>query len=314
MTTVRIERDVTAFGDEHAVRLTNGDVEVVITTGFGPRILSYRYQDGPNALGYLDPREQSKPTPFGDAWHIYGGHRLWHAPEHPDLSYVPDNVPVRVTVERNAVVVTRPLEVPTLLVKEMRIALAEAGSRVEIEHRITNQGTASIELAVWALTMMAPGGTAIFPNAPFVPYPEGLLPVRRLVLWPYTDLGDPRFRFGSRYLRLRHDTAAKAPQKIGIFDETNGWAAYACDDWLFLKRYAPSVATTPLVDLGCNVESFSDAKVIEVETLGPQLALAPGTTATHYEAWHLFRGVNAADDDDALGRTLDPILAGTTSA
>jgi hypothetical protein len=313
MTAVRLERDVRAFGDAHAVRLSNDEVEVVASTGYGPRVLSYARRGGRNVFGFVDPSEQGNPTPFGEPWHIYGGHRLWHAPEDPVRSYVPDNAPIRATFDESTLALTQPIETLTSLVKEVRLTLAPEGTRVRVEHRITNMSEAPVTLAVWALSVMARGGQAILPNPRFVPFPEGLLPVSRLVLWPYTRLSDRRFRFGAHYTRVQQDPAAAAPQKLGLLDADHGWAAYALEQELFVKRFAPASSSTPLVDLGCNVETFTNAQFLELETLGTEVKLAPGETAVHEELWELTPGVTVPDDDEQAERVLSPLVGRPTS-
>jgi hypothetical protein len=302
--TWKVEHDISAYGGTHAVRLSNGDVELVASTDYGPRILRYANLGSENVFGFLDRSEQGNDTPFGERWHIYGGHRLWHAPEHPIRSYVPDNGPVAVSIEGRTLVLTQPEERMTFLRKEMRLTLAEEGSRVVIEHRITNASDRGVDLAVWALSFMAPGGHAIFPNPPYVPHPEGLLPVQRIVTWPYTRLSDPRLKFGDRFVRVAQEATARTPQKIGLWDAHHGWAAYAVGDRLFIKRYTPAARDTPLVDLGCNVETFTDARILELETLGPLEHLEPGRTSVHVETWELFVGVALPDDDAATEATL----------
>lgn len=305
------ERDVAFGGGAHGIRIANDAVELIAATDYGPRVLLYAPRGGENVFGFLSPEEQSKPTSFGQPWHIYGGHRLWHAPEHEVLSYVPDNDPVEARLEGTTLVLRRATEEPTSLGKELRLTLDERGSRVVVEHRIENRGRTPTSLAVWALSLMAQGGAAIVPNAPFVPFPDALLPSSRLVLWPYTSLGDPRFRFGRRHLRLSQDPRATAAQKAGFYDAHNGWAAYACGDRVFLKRYAPAKPQQEHVDLGCNVEVFTDARILELETLGPRVELAPGEHARHVEHWYLFAGVELPDDDDAAEQVLTPLLART---
>lgn len=298
---VAFERDVTHPSGAHAIRITNADVELLVATDIGPRIVGYNRCGGRNVLGWLGPEAQSKPTRFGEPWHIHGGHRLWHAPEHPELSYVPDNRPVPARIEDDGtLVVGGAIERETALRKELRIRLDRDGSRVTIEHVITNAGSVAVDLAVWALSVMAPGGTAIFPNAPFVPFPDALLPSSRLVLWPYTTLADPRFSFTPRLTRLRHDPHAKAPQKLGLLDAHHGWAAYVVDGLLFVKCFAPASLAAKHVDLGCNVEAFTDHAILELETLGPEVHLAPGATTTHVEEWFLLADLPAPGDDAVI--------------
>jgi hypothetical protein len=289
-------------------RLANDEVELEASTAYGPRVMRYARVGGENVFGVVDPRAQAYPTPFGEAWHAYGGHRLWTAPEHPIRSYIPDNAPVAVRVENeNTLVLTQSAEPMTALVKELGLTLGATGSRVVVEHRISNAGSFPATLAPWALSLMAPGGVAIFPNPPFAPHPEALLPAARLVTWPYTWLGDPRLRFGRRHLRVRHDPAARDPQKLGLHDMHHGWAAYACAQGVFVTRYALLDPAARLPDLGCNVETFTGPAFLELETLGALVTLAPGETASHVETWSLAPPIALPDDEDEAARLLAPI-------
>jgi hypothetical protein len=58
---------------------------------------------------------------------------------------------------------------------------------------------------------------------------------RAMTLWHYTDLSDPRWTFGRKFIRLRTDDTLDAPQKIGIANK-QGWAGYWRKRTLFLKR------------------------------------------------------------------------------
>ena len=75
----------------NCIRLTNGEVEIIVTTDVGPRILSYSFAGGDNVLG-LHPDAKIK-SELGE-YKLYGGHRLWIAPENMPNSYAPDDAPV----------------------------------------------------------------------------------------------------------------------------------------------------------------------------------------------------------------------------
>ena len=79
-------------GWENCLKLSNGDVELVISVGLGPRILSYRRVNGVNFMKNFD-EEMADVKP--DQWQSYGGHRLWHAPEVWPRTYYPDVEPVK---------------------------------------------------------------------------------------------------------------------------------------------------------------------------------------------------------------------------
>jgi hypothetical protein len=290
------------------VRLANAKVELLFSVAYGPRITRYAPVGGKNLFCELPPELQAKPTPFGDDWHLYGGHRLWYAPEDPVRTYWPDNAPVEAVTTDRRVTVTQRAEGHTGLVKTIDVTLAGESTEVVLTHRIDNRGSEAMELAPWALTAMAPGGRAVFPNARFVPFPEGLTPARPLVLWPYTWLGDPRWVWGRRYIQLKQDPSAEAPQKVGYYGR-EGWMAYELGRTLFVKRHAPQPG--PHADFGCNVETFTNDGMLELETLGPLVRVAPGGHTEHVERWFLFEGIALGDDEASIARTLDPILAAT---
>ena len=274
-------------------KLTNGEIEVVVSTDFGPRVLELRRVGGENVFGLL-PDAPPKPTPFGDAWHIRGGHRLWLAPEDPVTTYYPDNAPLAVRGDVRAVVVTQPVEPHTHLEKEMALELL-GGTRVRVTHRMRNRGALAVDVTLWALSVLRTGGVAFLPQPPFAPFPDALLPARPLVTWPYVKMSDPRFVWGDRFVRVKQDPSAKAPQKIGAFDVV-GTVGYASRGELFVKRHTPMRGEH--VDFGCNVEIFVNDGFLELETLSPTLRIGPGDVAQHVEEWTLLP--IASDEDDAI--------------
>ena len=69
---------VNYLGQPDCYRLSNGTVELVVTTNVGPRILRYAFAGGENILGEVP--ESTVQTELGE-WRPLGGHRLWTAPE-----------------------------------------------------------------------------------------------------------------------------------------------------------------------------------------------------------------------------------------
>jgi len=293
------------FGLPNCQKLSNGTVEAVVTTDVGPRIIRYGFPGEDNILG--EHPDASVETDLG-VWKPYGGHRLWTAPEAIPRSYVPDTEPVACEVLGElAVCLTQPVEAETGIEKQMTVTLDAEGTGVTVVHRITNTGLWGIEVAPWALSIMNGGGFVIIPQEPYRSHDEYLLPARPMVLWHYTDLSDPRFTIGKRYLRLRTDAATEEPQKVGLADK-QGWAAYFRQGTLFIKQFPYEDGVT-YPDGGCNCETYTSAAFVELETVGPMHDLQPGEAAEHVEQWNLFRGVDAGEDEDALDAALQPLLA-----
>jgi hypothetical protein len=276
-------------------RLANEKVEMVATIDVGPRIIRFAFLGQANEL-FENPADRGQRG--GREWRPYGGHRLWHAPEAMPRTYAPDNDPVDASISRGAVILWQAVEPSTGIEKTMELRLHEERAEAEILHRLTNRGAWPIDLAVWPLTVLAPGGTAVLPLGRYIPFPEQLTPARPLVLWSYTNPNDARFSWDARFVRLRQDRAARAPVKIGLLVD-EGWIAYHRTDHLFLKRFERPDRSKRYPDFGANVEVFTNSEMIELETLSPMVTLAPGSAIEHVERWALFDRVpRLADEDD----------------
>lgn len=277
---MNIRCEVIPYGGwANCVRLTDGRTELVVTTDVGPRIIRYGKPGGQN---FLKEYARQMGRRGGVRWRIYGGHRLWIAPEDMQRTYVPDNEPVKWSWKGNLLTLQQPPDQLTRLAKEIQISFAKDGA-VRLDHRITNHGRTSACFAPWTLTVMAPGGEAVFPQEPYRSHLKEKLPARPLVLWPYTDMSDPRWTWGKTEFRLRQDPARPAPQKIG-FLSTQGWMAYVLGGQAFVKRHG-IVPGASYPDFGCNVETFTNDEMLELETLGPLVKLAKGQVARHTETW-----------------------------
>jgi hypothetical protein len=263
------------------LRLANPSVELIVSLEVGPRILRFARPGGPNP--FKEYTEQQGKTGETE-WMIRGGHRLWVAPEAP-YSYALDNSPVPFTEKGPRHVLVQPADDPACgWKKELEIILHDSAPRATIVHRLTHTGSQPVEIAPWALTVMAAGGTAILPQPPKGTHPENLLPDRPFVFWPYTDLSDPRYTWGPPYLTVRQDAQGK-PTKFGQL-HTCGWAGYAVHGLLFAKT-VPLVEGARYPDYGVNFELFTNHEMLELETLAPLVSFAPGQTLEHTEHWAL---------------------------
>lgn len=288
-------------GWPNCYRLSNGVVDLVVTTDVGPRVIRFGFVGQGNE--FAEFAEMLGKT-GGDEWRLYGGHRLWHAPETMGRTYFPDNDPVKLVQKPEIVRLIQPTEPTTGIQKEIDIRLLPQEARVEVTHRLRNQNLWAVELAPWALSVMAPGGTAVVPLPPRRSHEEQLQPASTLTLWAYTNMSDPRWRWGQQYVMLRQDANATTPQKAGVMC-LDGWAAYARNGHLFVKRFEHQPdATYP--DLGSSVEIFTDPNMLEVETLAPLVSLAPGATVEHLEQWHLFPNVPQPSDESDVQREILP--------
>lgn len=302
---VSIEK-INFHGWPNSYRVSNGTVEAVITGDVGPRVMRYGFVGGQNLFKEFAGQLGKSGEPD---WQPRGGHRVWVAPEDPVKSYAPDNHPVHIAIAGDVLEATAPVEALTGLEKQITFKMAGQGAAVEVIHKIRNTTANDCELASWVLTMMAQGGAGIHGFPPRGTHPEMLAPTNPLVMWAFTNLGDPRWRLLQKYLVLLQDPHNSVPQKLGSFHRDT-WGAYLLKGELFVKRVTAEGTPTRYPDFGCSFETFTNAEILELETLGPLTRLRPGETVTHTEHWNLHRGVAVSEWTDAeLDRVLLPLLS-----
>jgi hypothetical protein len=299
---VNIER--TAWGGwPDCYRISNGDADLIVTGSVGPRIMRYGFMGGPNLLKvFEDQSGKSGET----SWQLRGGHRIWVAPEHMPRTYAPDNGPVQVEFRDGVLTATQPVEPSTGIQKQIVVKLAGAGANVEVLHRLRNTLPFPVRFAAWAISMMAQDGMGITGFPPRRTHAEMLAPTNPLVMWAFTDMRDKRWTFLEKYLLLRQDRDAQLPTKLGHFNRDT-WGAYLLGTDLFLKRSHAPEGIYP--DLGCSFEAFTNADMLELETLGPIITVETGEWLEHMEYWSLYGGIRIETwTDAAIDRVLVPIL------
>jgi hypothetical protein len=291
-------------GWRNNVRIANEHAELIITLDVGPRVISYRRTDGENVFKVFD--EQLGGT--GEAkWMSRGGHRFWLAPEDEVLSYVPDNARVehRVIGDNAVELINAPSE-QLPVKKTLSVSLDPDLSRVTVVHRAENHGSADRTLATWGLSVMAAGGTEIIPLPRLGEHPRDLLPNRTMTLWPYTDMCDPRWNWGQRFTTLRQSRHL-GPTKLGLAHRER-WVGYCNGGALFVKTFG-YVEGANYPDFGCNFETFTNEEMLEVESLGPLVSLAPGAATEHTEEWQLVQGATPPPEADAeISSWIAPLL------
>ncbi|MEQ8671652.1 MAG: hypothetical protein RLP44_25620 [Aggregatilineales bacterium] len=294
-------------GWQNCYKLSNNVIELIVTADIGPRIISSALKGGKNVFATVEERLGRT----GDEdWLNYGGHRLWHAPEHPIRTYQPDNHPVDVQQQANGdVKFVQPIEVKTGLQKVIHIeSMPDNSAQVKIHHQLINQSLWDVELAVWGLSVMRAGGVAVIPLPERGSHPEALLPNTRLIFWPYSDLSDPRWTFGREYILLQQDKSATSPQKIGG-GISDGWLAYINEGTAFIKQFDfSSTATYP--DLGCNAELFTSHWMLELESMSALRKLLAGDSVVHTETWSLIDNIAEPTSEAQFKQDVLPQIQG----
>ena len=302
-------------GWKNNLKISNGDAELIVTLDVGPRVISYKLAGGANANVFKN-WDETMGTSGEPNWVSRGGHRLWTAPEDITRTYAPDNGPVAYKeIGPGVVRVTQPPDAPYGVQKEMDLALAPTGSKVKVTHRITNVGDKPTTLAIWSLTVMAPGGFEVILLPPKHPHPGDVKNAKspadfaadqNYTVWPFTDLADPRWHLGSRFITLSQDPN-KGATKIGMKHRTGG-VGYLNGGTLFVKRFA-CLDGVHYPDRGVNYETFTNQEMLEMESLSPLATLAPGKAVEHVETWELFGKLgNVAAVEDEIAPTIAPKL------
>lgn len=270
----------TTVGGLRCLRLARGPLAVSVTVDVGPRIIAFSDESGVSPF-VLTPDLVIVTAGAGD-FQMVGGHRLWHSPEVPVSTYLPDDEPVEVSTGVDGATFGV-LERPTGIRKELRVSFVAEG--VAVDHALRNESAGPVTHAAWAITMLTLGGEAWLPQS-FLPLDSGgFIANRSIALWPYTRLTDPRLDLGERLLRVRGLPGLAGPVKIGT-QVRPGWLAYRLGTQLFVKR-APHLPDAEYADLGTSAQCYAGDRFLELETLGPLVTLAPGESTEHRETWSL---------------------------
>lgn len=259
--------------------LTLGPYRLAAAAEFGPRIISLRRNQSPDFFVRLDPAVALR-QPGGQVYRLRGGHRLWAGPEVPEVTYAPDDHACEVVVTVDSVRISAPADSAGL---EKSITLRLDEERLAVDHRLTNAGHKSIEVAPWAITQLPLGGRA---SLPLERLQSGLQADRSLVLWPYSRLDDSRIEFGSESVRIRGEAGPEL--KLGSGPRA-GWLQYQMEEWLFRKRAIRSLDWA-IPDRGATCQVYIKDAFVELETLGPLTLLKPGESVEHREVWEVLSG------------------------
>ena len=262
--------------------LSNPYLRVEFLTRAGPRIVRL-FLSGSSQNLLAETPDIGWPTPYGD-YRLYGGHRLWCAPEAFPGSCIPDNTGLLVKEIEDGVRLCQPAESITGVLKSIDIHLRPDRPALTLRHRLKNDGLGTIECAPWAITQLPLGGIVILPQPAGGPDVDRLRPDRHLALWPYTRWDDPRLHIHEASILIEASPRSDAC-KIGYWNR-RGWIGYLRDGILFRKRFQP-LAAVRYPDGGCNVEVYCSPRYVEIETLSPLGPLEPGQFVTHDEIWEL---------------------------
>jgi len=151
-------------GWKNCYRVTNGEIELIVTGDVGPRVIRFGFVGGQNLFKEF-PDELGKSGE--ERFRGRGGDRVWKAPEDRMGTYVPDNDPVEIHVTPTGLLAREPIEPSTKLQKEIEISMEPSGTRVKVSHRIANHSLMTMR------SMPFDGELLLFPGLSGVPKGKG---------------------------------------------------------------------------------------------------------------------------------------------
>ena len=97
---VRVEK--TEYkGWPNCYRVSNGEIELIVTADVGPRLIRFGFVGGQNLFKEF-PDQLGKSGE--DKFQLRGGDRVWKAPEDPVATWAPDNSQVEIQVAPDGLV------------------------------------------------------------------------------------------------------------------------------------------------------------------------------------------------------------------
>ncbi len=270
--------------------ITNGFIELVVSLEFGPRVLSFKSKEAKNIFLEDDKKAFFISYPetvsiYGDKdiFYLRGGHRLWVSPE-TYYTYYPDNEPVSYDVIGNRVILYQPVQKITKVKLTMEIEIQDK-NKVMIKHIIKNKDRINKKIAPWGITVFKGPGLEI------IPMPKndtGFIPQRHISYWGYgAKANDARIYLGDKFSSLQFATDKFAAIKIG-FKVIDNYALYATEESVFVKRFIYDKSCV-YPDNNVNYETYTNGKILEMETVGGLVDLQPGEQVEHDEFWSIYK-------------------------
>lgn len=281
----------TEFDGMAALELTTAKARLIAVTAMGPRIAWFGTRNGRNLLFWDYPRKY-----FRGKWRLMGGHRVWSTRplgDEPEESYADDNEPCVARVLKDGLELVGADHPVFRTAKHIRVKVLDDATFL-VENRIINHSEMIWSGGVWGLTCTLPkaGTTYGIPLGR-----QGSWDIFSLVIpkrWGGSQkvlVNDPGIRFTEDCLILKPTgrTVSKrmvqAPQ--GVIGMTDSGEKVS-----FIK-------VSPYVEGGnypwnCNIAYYAGKKnfMVEMETMGPDQSVLPGSSISTRETWMLRKPVD----------------------
>jgi hypothetical protein len=255
----------------------NGDIKLGIPLDFGIRISYLTYKDSKN-LFFEQPKDMTDLA-TEEGWRVYGGHRLWLAPE-SEKDYNPDNLPISYEIFDDKIVLYQENDEVLKVKKSIEISFVD-DNVVKVKNNLQNTDKEARTFSVWGVTSMDGGGTE------YIPLKYGTMsysPLTNVSMWYYTVLGDERAEYTPEMIKLTN-RPYPTKYKIGV-GHPNGTVKYVNHGVCFEKIF-DIFRDKQYPDSNVSFETFMCDHMVEVESLSPLYEVAPNQTVSHTELWRL---------------------------
>jgi hypothetical protein len=289
--------------------MTGGDCKVVLAPAVGGRVVCFSL-NGENVL-YQDPESWAKTLARQPAGFPMGGS---YGDLGPELRGIPEHNTLglgswRRETSRPGSVLLRSQPDPALGVElEKEVVIDPDTGELGLQQRIKNVSAADISYCLWDRTQCMGRGFALLPLSSRSRFKAGWSLARKDAAGKLSYDGDAPQDSRARVLdRVLVVEAGGAPLKVGADSDTE-WVAYTVGRLLFIK-YHPCVRGGAYTDGGNSAGFCCDEKRATLETLSPEVRLAPGQSHLFPEKWVLLdlaRRVDTYAEARALVKLIPP--------
>ncbi len=202
--------------------LINDKYKIGISIDRGPRIIYFSKKESNNNLFH--------ETNFSkNQWNLFGGHRLWLAPEHEEHSYIADNSQVeRVSKKNHNIYYNHYTNQESDYILGFDIIDKKDFFLIRNFAYINKFFTDKSSL--WSITLCKPGGNAYIP----IVISSSLSPYFNICHWPYNDFNKKQYEVSkNNYIKVRQGLSIKS--KIGTF-QSSPISYYEINNTYFTKK------------------------------------------------------------------------------
>ncbi len=266
------EIDYSSFGK--CIEIKMGNKTMVVSKEFGPRILHFSINDNDNILFTDD----EKSITNNKGWYMYGGHRLWLAPEGSN-TYNPDNQECK--IEQNENEITFSGYDPRLKL-ELKLTIYTKNNKIFVKNSLLNTGNSLDHGGIWAITCVKPEGIVFIPWSS-----QSNFKLNKIIYWQEW-MGNITNITSKQYIPTKDLFLIEPTGEIGKVGTAGheGFIGITNDNYTFIKKFKRELSNN-YPDDNCAIECYLCDRFIELETLGPNTVFMPDIPVEHIEEWIL---------------------------